>query len=90
MDSMTDRMRNAINGLPPDAQADALNQLNQEVQFYQQVKAACRPDNDRRKMVMDHMADKMANGNGMNRMSPEKRASRYERAVSNREAVRGK
>jgi hypothetical protein len=39
-------------------------------------------------MIREHMMAKM--GNGMNRMSPEKRAQRYQRAVAAREAVRGK
>ncbi len=49
-------MQNAINGLPEYARADAMNQLNQEVQFYQSVKAAAPAD--RMKMVSDHMMEK--------------------------------
>jgi hypothetical protein len=88
MSAMDDRMRNAINGLPADAQPQALDQLNQEIQFYQNVQAAA-PE-DRPKMVQEHMMQKMANGGPMDRMSPEKRASRMARSVTAREAVRGK
>ncbi len=88
MEAMADRMRNAINGLPEDARAGALDQLNQEVQFFQTVQAA--PPDQRPQMIRDHMMAKMANDPRMARMSPEKRAQRYARAVANREAVRGK
>ena len=88
MDAMADRMRNAINGLPEGARADALAQLNSEVQFFQSVQAA--PPDQRPQMIRDHMMTKMANDPRAARFSPEKRAQRYERAVANREQVRGK
>ena len=88
MDAMADRMRNAIAGLPEDERPDALNQLDQEVKFYQNVQAA--PPEQRFDMIRQHMMSKLANGNGMGRMSPEKRAARFARAVAAREAVRGK
>jgi hypothetical protein len=88
MDVMFDRVDNAINGLPPDARADAQAQLANEKQFYQSVQAA--DPADRPKMIQDHMMTKALNDPRLNKMSPEKRASRYARAVSAREAVRGK
>ena len=88
MEATADRMRNAINGLPEDARADATAQLDQEVQFYQTVKAA--PPEDRPKMLMDHMMAKLAANPNNSRLAPEKRATRYARAVSAREAVKGK
>jgi len=86
MDSMAARANNAINGLPEDARESARAQLQQEVDFFKTVQAA--PDADKMKMVQDHMMAKMANANS--RFSPEKRAQRYARAVSARQAVRGK
>jgi len=88
MSVMEDRMRNAINGLPAEDQPAALNQLDQEVAFYKSVQAAA-PE-ERPKMMMEHMQEKMQNANPMSRMSPEKRASRMSRSVSARESVRGK
>lgn len=88
MDDMADRMRNAINGLPEDARADALSQLDAEVNFYHSVKAA--PQEQQRDMIRQHMMDKMANGNNNWRRSPEQRAQRYARVVANRMAAQGK
>jgi len=88
MDAMAARTNNAINGLPADEREGARAQLQQEVDFFKSVQAA--PDADKMKMMQDHMMAKLANGNGMGRMSPEKRASRMARAVSARQAVRGK
>jgi hypothetical protein len=87
MEAMQDRMRNAINGLPEDSRSEALDQLNQEVQFYQTVKAA--PADQQPQMIRDHIMTKMVN-NGPGRQSPEKRAAREARAVAAREAARGK
>lgn len=85
--NMEDRMRNAINGLPAENRAEALNQLNEQANFRKQMEAA--PPDQRRAMMrqyfMDHM-DAMDNW----RRSPEKRAQMYQRAVSNRQAARGK
>jgi hypothetical protein len=88
MEAMADRMRNAINGLPADARPDAMAQLDSEVQFFQSVKAA--PPEQQMQMVREHMMDKMANDPRAARMSPQKRAQRYARAVANREQARGK
>jgi hypothetical protein len=81
---MQDRMRNAINGLPADARADATNQLNQEVDFRRSVQAA--PPEQRGQMMRAHFQ-----GRGMDnwRRSPEMRAQMYSRVVANRQAARG-
>ncbi|MCE0482875.1 MAG: hypothetical protein LV479_01400 [Methylacidiphilales bacterium] len=88
IDDMADRMRNAINGLPEDARADALNQLNNEVNFYHTVQAA--PPEQRRDMIRQHTMEKMTNGNNNWRRTPEQRAARYQRVVSNRMTAQGK
>jgi hypothetical protein len=86
IDATADRLRNAINGLPEEARADALTQLDQEVKFFHDVQLA--PPEDRPKMIREHMMSKR--GNGFNRMSPQKRAQMYARLVANREAAQGK
>src|SRR5260221_9741169 len=88
MQIMEDRMRNAINGLPADARGDALDQLNQEVQFYQNVKSA--PPDQQPAMLRDHMTQKLAAGNTNSRRSPAKRAQRNQSAVATRLAAQGK
>lgn len=87
MDAMADRLRNAVNGLPDDEQPAALEMVNQEVAFYQQVRTA--PPDQQASMMQSHIADKMANANN-GRRSPEKRAQRYAQMVSNRQAAQGK
>jgi len=84
--AMEDRMRNAINGLPQDARDQALNQLNAESQFHQQLMTA--PQDQRGQLMRQHMLEKMADGN-MKHSTPEKRAQRYQRAVANRTAAKG-
>ncbi len=80
-----DRMRNAINGLPPEERPDAITQLNNEVKFMHDVQSA-QPD-QRRAMMRDHFKDRMTQSDM--RRSPEKRAQRYARAVANRQTARG-
>jgi hypothetical protein len=85
--AMEDRMRSAINGLPPAARADATEQLNQEVQFHKEAEMA--PPDQRRKMTMQHMINRMMDGNNAMRRSPQKRAQMMARLVSNRMAAQG-
>jgi hypothetical protein len=88
-EAMTDRMSNAINGLPEDARADAQAQLDQEVTFYKNLQK--EPAEARPQLLRDHMMAKIANGNdNAGRRSPEKRAQRYARVVANRETAQGK
>ena len=87
LDAMADRVRNAINGLPEEDRADALNQLDQEVKFFREVKSA--PQDQQIQMIHDHIANKMSDANGASRQSPEKRAARMARIVSNRETAQG-
>jgi len=82
---MTDRLRNDINGLPEEARPQALSQLDVENQFRQQVIAT--PQDQRQQMIREHMVEKMANN--MKRMTPEKRAQRYQRMVAARIAAKG-
>jgi hypothetical protein len=81
-----DRLKNAINGLPEDYRAGALAQLSQEKSFHQQLAAA--PPDQRRDMWRKHMMDRPGMFDNWH-MSPEKRAQRYQRAVSNRQSARG-
>jgi hypothetical protein len=80
-----DRIRNAIGGLPPEDRPAALNQLTAEVKFMHDVQAA--PADQRRDMMRKHFMNRM--GNNDFRRSPEKRAQRYARAVSNRQTATG-
>jgi len=81
-----DRMRNAINGLPADERPDALDQLNQEVQFRKQLQAL--PPDQRRQQMIAHIMEKMVYGERLSRLSPAKRAQIYQRMVAAREAAR--
>ncbi len=83
---MQDRMRNAINGLPPDAQADAITQLNSEADFRKSVMAA--PPDQRRQMMRSHMMSHLGAMDNWRR-SPETRAKMYSRVVANRQAAKG-
>jgi hypothetical protein len=85
--SWEDRMRNAINGLPADERPDAIDQLNQEVQFRKSVQAL--PQDQRRKMMFQHMAEKMIYGERLARLSPTKRAQVYHRMIMMRQAAKG-
>lgn len=90
MEAATERLRNAISGLPEDERADALTQLDQEVKFFQDVKSA--PPEQQPQLIQQHMMAKMANNlaAGNSRRSPEKRAQRFQRMVANRQAATGK
>jgi hypothetical protein len=81
-----DRMSNAINGLPPEARPDALAQLKVETSFRQQLRAA--PPEQRRDLMRRHFMSRLGAMDNWRR-SPERRAQMYQRAVSNRETVRG-
>jgi hypothetical protein len=82
---MEDRMNNAINGLPADAQPAAKAQLATEVKFQQAVQAA--PADQKMDMMRQHFMSRLGQNNW--RRSPAKRAQMYQRAVSNRQAARG-
>jgi hypothetical protein len=84
--SWEDRMRNAINGLPPDERPDALDQLKQEVQFRKDLQAL--PPEQRRQKMLAHFAEKMLYGERLSRLSPEKRARVYHRMIAMREAAK--
>jgi hypothetical protein len=86
-DDMEDRMRNAINGLPPDQRADALEELNNQIKVMQNIRAA--PPEQQRNLMTQYMGQRMADNANNRRMTPQKRAQRYERAVSNRMAAQG-
>ena len=81
-----DRMRNAINGLPPDERPDALDQLKQEVQFRKDLQSL--PPEQRRQKFFQHFAERMIYGERLSRLSPEKRAKMYQRMVAMRAAAR--
>jgi hypothetical protein len=82
---MEDRLRNAIGGLPAAARPAALAQLQDEVQFQREARAA--PPDQRRSMMINHFSKHL--GENFWRQSPEKRAQRYQQAVANRQAARG-
>jgi hypothetical protein len=85
-DAWADRMRNAINGLPPDERPDALDQLNTEVQFRKDLRAL--PPEQRRQKMFQHMAERMIYGERLSRLSPAKRALIYQRMIAMREAAK--
>ena len=80
-----DRMRNAISGLPPEEQPDATAQLNQEMQFRQQIAAV--PPEQRRPLMIAHFAERMLYAD-RSRIAPEKRARMYQRMVAMRQAAK--
>jgi len=84
-DAWADRVRNAINGLPPDQRPDALDQLNQEIDFRKKIRNL--PPDQRRQMFMQHMMERMLYAD-RSRLSPEKRAKGYARMIAMREAAR--
>ena len=84
-DAWADRMRNAITGLPPDERPDALDQLNQEVQFRKEI--AGLPPEQRRPRMMAHFAERMLYAD-RSRVSPEKRAKMYSRMIAMRQAAK--
>jgi hypothetical protein len=77
-----DRMRNAINGLPPDERPEAIDQLNKEVDFRKSL--AALPPDQRRKKMFEHFAERMLYGERLSRLSPIKRAQIYKRMVAMR------
>ena len=85
-DTWADRMRNAINGLPPDEREDAIAQLNNEIQFRKQI--GTLPPERRREVFMQHMAERMLYGERLSRLSPERRALIYQRMIAMRTAAK--
>jgi hypothetical protein len=85
-DAWADRMRNAINGLPPDERPDALEQLKTEVQFRKDIQSV--PPEKRRQVMAQHMMERMVYGERLSRLSPEKRAKVYQRMVQMRAAAK--
>jgi hypothetical protein len=88
MSMMEDRVDNAINGLPPEAQPAARQQLADEKQF--QKEAATLPPDQRRDRMRKHFMDRLMAGNNNWRRSPQKRAKMYAHAVAARTAATGK
>jgi len=87
--TMEDRVRNTLNGLPADARASALSQLDQETKFRKELQAAS-PD-QRQAMMRQHMTARLADNPGpLLRLSPDKRAERYSQMVATRMAAQGK
>jgi len=85
---MSDRMDNAINGLPVDVQPAARANLAQEMQFQKEM--ANLPPEQRFAQMRKHMMDKRLDNDNNWRRSPEKRAQMYARMVQNRVAATGK
>jgi len=82
-DAMWDRMDNVINGLPSSAQPAARQRLADEKTFMASL-ATMSPD-DRRKAMMEHMAENMDKRNLKN--NPLKRAARYAQMISVKSAA---
>lgn len=87
-DAWADRMRNAINGLPPDERPEALDQLNQEIDFRKSLQTL--PPEQRRDKFIAHSLERMLYGERLARMSPIKRAQAYQRLIANRTAAKAK
>ena len=83
--SWANRMRNAINGLPADEQAEALDQLNKEIDFRKNLQAL--PPEQRRQLMLQHFAERMLYGDS-SRLSPEKRAKAFIRLIALRNAAK--
>lgn len=84
-DAWADRMRNAINGLPPDQRPAALEHLTTEIAFRKSLEGLT-PDQRRQKMF-EHFAERMLYGD-RSRLSPEKRAKFYQRMIALRQAAK--
>ena len=84
-DAWIDRMRNAINGLPPDQRPDALDQLNHEIDFRKSLQGL--PPDERRQKMFAHFAERMLYAD-RSRLSPERRAKMYQRMITMREAAK--
>lgn len=86
--AMTDRIRNAIKGLPPEEREDATSELENENSFRKSMKSV--DPKLRKELTRKHVMEKMARmGGRMARMAPEKRAQMYQRMVAARIAVTG-
>jgi len=88
--SMEDRMRNAVNGLPPEARANMLSQLDQLAKLRKDMQNATPEQRQvmRRQQMETRMAD---NPDGpMRRWSPDKRAQWFQQMVSTRMSAQGK
>jgi len=85
-DSWADRMRNSINGLPPEERPEALDQLNQEIQFRKDVRTL--PPDQRRQKMMQHFLERMVYGERLDRLSPVKRAQVFKRMITMRAAAK--
>jgi len=84
-DAWSDRMLNAINGLPADERADAVEQLHTEIQFRKNLQSL--PPEQRRQAFMQHMVERMLYAD-RSRLSPEKRAKMYQRMITMRTAAK--
>ncbi len=88
MESLNERMNNAISGLPEDARADAQAALQDQITFFQNVQAA--PPEQRGQMIRTHFQQMMADNLGNNgRRSPQRMARMFQRVVANRQAAQG-
>ena len=85
-DAWANRMRNALNGLPPDERPDALDQLTKEIQFRKDMQSL--PPEQRRQKMTQHFAERMIYGERLSRLSPAKRAQVYQRMVAMRTAAK--
>jgi len=85
---MEDRVYNAINGLPKEAQPAARAKLADEKQTQKEM--ATLPPDERRRKMFSHFMELRMNGDNNWRRSPEKRAQMYARLVNNRIAATGK
>ena len=85
---MEDRVDNAINGLPKEAQPAARAKLADEKQTQKEM--ATLPPDERRRKMFSHFMELRMNGDNNWRRSPEKRAQMYSRLVSNRISATGK
>lgn len=85
---MEDRVENAINGLPPEAQPAARAKVADEKQRMKEWSHL--PPDQMMQAMRTHFMEMRMNGDNSWRRSPEKRAKMYSRLVSNRMAATGK
>jgi hypothetical protein len=88
MSMMQDRVDNAINGLPREAQPAARAKLADETQFQKEMNTM--PLEQRMPHMMTHFLERRLAGDNSWRRSPAKRAQMYVKLVSNRMAATGK
>lgn len=88
MGMMADRVDNAINGLPPEAQPAARAKVADEKQRMKE--SSHLPPDQMMQLMRAHFMEMRMDGNNSWRRSPEKRAKMYSRLVSNRMAATGK